>query len=167
MYQAAHYELVASAKVVKIGRQINPDFKIGCMIAMCPIYPNTSNPKDTLMSMNAMHKRNWFADVQCRGYYPNFIKKIFQRKEYQLDIIEQDKYVSMSDWGWEIDPDGLRYSLNWLYDRYQMPMFIVENGIGAEDVIEDNAIINDTYRIDYLKAHIKSIKEAIEIDGLN
>ena len=208
MYQAAHYELVASAKVVKIGHQINPDFKIGCMIAMCPIYPNTSNPKDVLMSMNAMHKRNWFADVQCRGYYPNFIKKHFQRKEYQLDIIEQDikdlregvvdyiafsyyrsycikysnqneyydyneeqdivnnKYVSMSDWGWEIDPDGLRYSLNWLYDRYQMPMFIVENGIGAEDVIVDNAIINDTYRIDYLKAHIKSIKEAIEIDGI-
>ena len=46
MYQAAHYELVASARAVKIGHEINPDFQIGCMIAMCPIYPATCNPKD-------------------------------------------------------------------------------------------------------------------------
>ena len=56
MYQAAHYELVATARAVKIGHEINPDFQIGCMIAMCPIYPATCNPKDILMAMKAMQK---------------------------------------------------------------------------------------------------------------
>lgn len=56
MYQAAHYELVASARAVKIGREINPDFQIGCMIAMCPIYPATCNPKDILMAQKGHGK---------------------------------------------------------------------------------------------------------------
>ena len=60
MYQAAHYELVASARAVKIGHEINPDFQIGCMIAMCPIYPATCNPKDILMAQKAMEKRYYF-----------------------------------------------------------------------------------------------------------
>lgn len=67
MYQAAHYELVASARAVRIGHEINPDFQIGCMIAMCPIYPATCNPKDILMAMKAMQKRYYFADVHVLG----------------------------------------------------------------------------------------------------
>lgn len=54
MYQAAHYELVASARAVKIGHAINPDFQIGCMIAMVPIYPYSCNPEDMMMSVSAM-----------------------------------------------------------------------------------------------------------------
>ncbi|MDS2361495.1 family 1 glycosylhydrolase, partial [Streptococcus pneumoniae] len=78
MYQAAHYELVASARAVKIGHEINPDFQIGCMIAMCPIYPATCNSKDILMAMKAMQKRYYFADVHVLGKYPEHIFKYWE-----------------------------------------------------------------------------------------
>ena len=71
-----------------------------------------------------------------------------------------------SDWGWQIDPKGLRYSLNEIYDRYQIPMMIVENGLGAYDEKEEDGTINDDYRIEYLKAHIEQMKEAVE-DGVD
>lgn len=67
MYQSAHYELVASAKAVNIGHKINPDFQIGCMIAMSPIYPSTSHPKDVLMAQKAMQKRYYYTDVHVHG----------------------------------------------------------------------------------------------------
>ena len=67
--------------------------------------------------------------------------------------------------GWQIDPKGLRYTLNNLYDRYQVPLFIVENGIGAEDHVTTDGKIHDTYRIDYLQKHIEQMREAI-VDGV-
>jgi 6-phospho-beta-glucosidase len=78
----------------------------------------------------------------------------------------KNPFLKASDWGWEIDPEGLRISLNKLYDRYQVPLFIVENGLGAKDEIEADGSINDDYRIDYLRDHIKAMGEAIE-DGVN
>lgn len=78
----------------------------------------------------------------------------------------KNPYLKSSDWGWSIDPQGLRYLLNILYDRYQKPLFIVENGLGAADKIEPDGSICDDYRIDYLRAHIEQMKEAIE-DGVN
>lgn len=74
-------------------------------------------------------------------------------------------YLKASEWGWQIDPTGLRITLNTLFDRYQKPIFIVENGLGAKDKIVDNKI-DDDYRIAYLKAHIKAMAEAINIDGV-
>lgn len=209
MYQAAHYELVASALAVKIGHEINPDFQIGCMIAMCPIYPLSCKPEDMMMSVSAMHKRYWFTDVHVRGYYPAYLEKYFQRKGFNLDITVEDKllllegcvdyigfsyymsfttesksdnpqydydeskdlvrnpYVQASDWGWQIDPVGLRYAMNWFYDRYQLPLFIVENGFGAIDQLNSDGTIDDDYRIDYLKAHIEAMKTAVEEDGID
>ena len=76
-------------------------------------------------------------------------------------------YISKTKWGWPIDAKGLRYTLNWLYDRYQLPTFIVENGFGAIDVLEDNNQVHDQYRINYLKEHIEQMKKAIEIDGVD
>ncbi|RPK03076.1 glycoside hydrolase family 1 protein [Priestia endophytica] len=78
----------------------------------------------------------------------------------------KNPYLEASDWGWQIDPIGLRYSLNQLYDRYQKPLFIVENGIGAIDKLEPNEEIHDSYRIDYFKKHIEQMREAI-IDGVD
>ena len=69
-------------------------------------------------------------------------------------------YLKTSDWGWQIDPKGLRYSLNELYDRYQLPLMVVENGLGAKDTIEPGGSINDGYRIDYLRQHIQEMAEA-------
>ena len=78
-------------------------------------------------------------------------------------------YLKASEWGWQIDPEGLRYILNFYYDRYQKPLFIVENGLGAVDeLIEDengNKTVNDDYRINYLNDHLVQVAEAIE-DGV-
>ncbi|MHC5372972.1 6-phospho-beta-glucosidase [Enterococcus sp. LJL120] len=210
MYQAAHYELVASAQAVAIGHQINPDFQIGCMIAMVPIYPASSKPADMMAATVAMQRRYWFTDVHCKGAYPSFIEKYFERKNFQLDRTKEDfellkagtvdyigfsyymsfavadqdgapafdydeakdlvrnPFVEASDWGWQIDPLGLRYSMNWFNERYEKPLFIVENGFGAIDEIDAiSHRVEDDYRIDYLRAHIAAMKDAVEYDGID
>lgn len=78
----------------------------------------------------------------------------------------KNPYLEASDWGWQIDPKGLRYSLNAIYDRYQIPIMVVENGLGAKDVKEADGSVHDGYRIDYLKKHIEQMKEAVA-DGVD
>ena len=78
----------------------------------------------------------------------------------------KNPYIKESDWGWAIDPEGLRFVLNELYDRYQKPLFIVENGMGNDDILENNEI-HDDYRISYIRNHIKELKKAIEIDRVD
>lgn len=78
----------------------------------------------------------------------------------------KNPYLKVSQWGWQIDPIGLRVALNQLYDRYQKPIFVVENGLGSADQIEEDGTINDDYRISYLKDHIEQMYEAIETDGV-
>lgn len=209
MYQAAHYELVASAKAIEIGHKINPDFEIGCMIAMVPIYPYSCSPSDMMAATVAMQRRYWFTDVHCKGRYPSYMKTYFDRKQFGLDITQEDEvqltkgtvdyigfsyymsfaikdhdkgpaydydeandlvenpYVKASDWGWQIDPTGLRYAMNWFNDRYELPLFIVENGFGAVDEIADDGEIHDEYRIDYLREHIEAMQEAVIYDGID
>ncbi|WP_294577993.1 glycoside hydrolase family 1 protein [uncultured Thomasclavelia sp.] len=79
----------------------------------------------------------------------------------------KNPYLKSSKWNWQIDPQGLRYALNYLYDRYQMPVFVVENGLGAKDKVRDNHRIYDTYRSDYLKQHVLQVKKAVEVDGVD
>ena len=74
----------------------------------------------------------------------------------------KNPYLETSDWGWQVDPDGLTYSLIELYDRYEKPLFIVENGLGAYDKVEEDGSIIDDYRIDYFRSHIAAIASAIE-----
>ena len=78
----------------------------------------------------------------------------------------KNPYLKANDWGWQIDPVGLRYVLNHVYDRYRIPIMIVENGLGAVDVVEEDGSINDTYRIEFIKSHIEQMKEAVH-DGVN
>ncbi len=78
----------------------------------------------------------------------------------------KNPYLKSSDWGWQIDSLGLRYYLNEIYDRYQIPLFISENGLGAIDVLTSDKKIHDTYRIDYLRKHIKAMSSAID-DGVD
>ena len=82
------------------------------------------------------------------------------------DIGTPNPYLKTSEWGWQIDPLGFRYTLNELWDRYQVPLFPVENGLGAKDVVADDGQIHDPYRIDYLKQHLSALKEAIR-DGVD
>ena len=204
MYQASHYELVASAEAIKAGHKINPEFQIGCMIAMCPIYPATCRPEDILQAEKAMQKRYYYADVHVKGEYPVNILKYWERKDLKIDVTEEDlsvlkqgcvdyigfsyymsfctkaepdnpeydyrgekdriknQYVKTSEWGWQIDPKGLRWSLNAIYDRYGIPVMIVENGLGARDVKAKDGKIHDSYRIEYLREHIIEMEKAIE-----
>lgn len=78
----------------------------------------------------------------------------------------KNPYLETSEWGWQIDPIGLRISLNQMYDRYQLPLFIAENGLGARDSVEQDGSIHDDYRINYLSEHAKQMAEAIE-DGVD
>lgn len=207
-YQAAHHQLVASAKATKIAHEINPDFKIGCMLAAGNTYANTCAPQDVWKSMEKDRENYLFIDVQSRGEYPNYAKKMFERmnieirveygdeeilKENTVDFISfsyyssrltsadpeinaetagnvfatlKNPYLNASEWGWQIDPLGLRITLNSLYDRYQKPLFIVENGLGAVDSPDENGNIADDYRIEYLRDHIKAMKDAVNEDGV-
>ena len=208
-YQAIHHIFIASAKAVKLGHEIDENNQIGMMLAHILTYPETCNPCDVeqeiLVSRNLKY---FFADVQCRGYYPSYILKklenqsIHIKKEegddeilkqgcvdyigfsyYNSGVITtrsdaketlgngiklaQNPYLQESEWKWPIDPKGLRISLNILWDRYQKPLFIVENGLGAEDHIEADGSIHDDYRISYLRDHIIEMKKAVEIDGVD
>lgn len=78
----------------------------------------------------------------------------------------KNPYLKSSDWGWQIDPKGLRYTLNEIYGRYGIPLMVVENGLGAYDKLEEDGSIHDDYRIDYLREHILQMKEAVK-DGVD
>ncbi|MBB5181251.1 6-phospho-beta-glucosidase [Planomicrobium koreense] len=84
-----------------------------------------------------------------------------------LPNVVENPYIKSSDWGWAIDPMGLRYALNRLYDRYQIPLFIVENGFGAIDLVEEDGSIHDPQRIAYLKSHIEALEKAVIYDGVD
>lgn len=210
IFQAGLNELIASAKVVRLGREINPDFSIGCMMAYVPVYPYSCKPEDMMASVKVMNRRFFYSDVHARGEIPSYILNEWEQKGYQIDFncedlqalkegtvdyigfsyymsaavttldeaagfeipdfpgakIVSNPYVSASDWDWQIDPVGLRYIMNIIYQRYNLPLFIVENGFGAYDKVEDGDKIHDPYRIDYLAKHIREMMAAVTEDGV-
>ena len=193
---------------MQLGHKINPDFRIGCMIAFMTKYPYSCNPADVLACQDEMNEGNYYcSDVQVRGAYPFFAKSIWDKYGVTLDIAEGDleelkrgtvdfysfsyymsnavstdpdmaqssgnlvggaknPYLEASDWGWPIDPDGLRWTLKELYARYRIPLMVVENGLGAFDTVEEDGAIHDDYRIDYLRRHIEAMGQAVE-DGVD
>lgn len=76
-------------------------------------------------------------------------------------------YLNKTSWNLAIDPVGLRYALNYLDRRYALPILITENGLGAEDVIGEDGVVHDNYRIEYLKQHLSELKKAVVEDGVN
>ena len=90
----------------------------------------------------------------------------WEKTDGNLVVAAKNPYLKSSEWGWQMDATGLRITLNQVYDRYHLPIFIAENGLGATDVVEEDGSIHDPYRIDYLRDHIKAMKDAIE-DGVN
>lgn len=210
LYQAIHHEMVASASAVKIAHEINPDFKVGCMILSMPVYPLSPEPADVMKAMEESHKHEMFTEIHVRGTYPGYMKRYMREHnievkfapgdeeilKHTVDFISFSYYVSVcatadeeknihgegnlfsgvpnptlksSEWGWQIDPQGLRYILNMFWDKYQKPLFIVENGLGARDQLtkdgEGNKTVEDDYRIDYMREHLIQVHEAIE-DGV-
>ena len=210
-YASAHHELVASAWAVKIAHEIDPENKVGCMMAAGNYYPYCCMPRDAWPAMSMHQEYMLFNDVHVRGYYPAYGKKMFEKLGVHIDMTPEDErilrentvdfisfsyyssrcittqenvgetignafkgtknpYLKSSQWGWQIDPLGLRITMNSLYDRYQKPLFIVENGLGAKDELVSDGkgsfTVNDDYRIEYLRAHIEAFKAAVEEDGV-
>lgn len=114
--------------------------------------------------------RNNTVDFISFSYYQTRCVKSGEAGEKSFGNIcggAKNPYLKTSAWGWPIDPLGLRITLNEVYDRYQKPLFIVENGLGAADVVEEDGSVHDIYRIEYLREHIKAFKDAVEIDGVD
>lgn len=205
-YQAAHHELLASALATKIAHEVNPENQVGCMLAGGNFYPRTCKPEDVWTALEKDRENLFFIDVQARGAYPAYTKRLFREKgisiatqvgdddilKHTVDFVSFSYYASRcasadmndhnssaanivkslknphiqaSEWGWGIDPLGLRITMNMMYDRYQKPLFLVENGLGAKDEINPQGEIEDDYRISYLREHIKAMAEAID-DGI-
>lgn len=205
-YQAAHHELLAAALAKKIAKEIDPEIKMGCMLAAGTYYPETCKPEDVFAAQKANRENYFFVDVQSRGYYPRYKIKELERKNILPEISKEDEkllkentvdfisfsyyttrtinadenskydeanlvktvdnpYLDKTEWGWQIDPLGFRTTMNEIYDRYQKPLFVVENGLGAKDSPDEDGYVEDDYRIDYLRDHIKAMKDCVEIDG--
>ncbi len=204
-YQVAHHAFVASALAVQEGHKINPDFQIGCMMAMVPVYPATCDPLDQLAALKEMDRTFFFADVQCRGRYPLYSLKECENKGYSIRMEEGDlallqhgsadyiafsyymslvhayddtaetgnlrqkvenPYLQILDSGAQIDPVGLRYALNILSERYELPLMIVGNGIGLSEAPDASSQIRDDLRIKYFAEHIVQMRQALEEDGV-
>ncbi|MDO4414047.1 MAG: glycoside hydrolase family 1 protein [Erysipelotrichaceae bacterium] len=208
-FQCLHHQFVASALAVKMGHEINPDFRIGCMTAVMLNYPLTCHPDDILLQQQTDQEKNTFCgDVMVRGKYPNYMNRFFRKHKisivkeehddeilqagtvdfvaisyYMSNCIGHDRsaavssgnllsglknpYLKESDFGWQIDPAGLRYVLNQFYDRWQLPIMIVENGLGAYDTLTEDKKIHDEYRIEYLRQHIQALKDSVIEDGVD
>ena len=160
MYLAAHHQLVASSLATKLAHEIDTENKIGCMLAAGSVYPYTCNPKDILEAQKANRENYFFIDIQARGEYPSYSKRMFEELGVSFDISKEDKeilkkytvdyigfsyyssrlrsadpkimanikagnafvtlsnpYLKETEWGWTIDPIGLRITMNDLYDR--------------------------------------------------
>jgi 6-phospho-beta-glucosidase len=118
--------------------------------------------------------KNGTVDYLGFSYYMSTTVKSDVVKDNLGDIVNgalpngvENPYIKSSDWGWAIDPTGLRYTLNRFYDRYQIPLFIVENGFGAVDTVEEDGSIHDPERIQYLKSHIEALEKAVNYDGVD
>ncbi len=205
IYQGLHHQFMASSLAVKKAHELDKNLRVGCMIIYGTSYSYDCNPANQWANLEESRMFNNFcADVQVRGEYPSYIKKVFKAENIKLDIQPGDlelirdypvdyigfsyymsavraadlgnlektngnllsaiknPFLKASDWGWEIDPTGLKIALNELYDRYQVPLFVVENGLGAHDILEEDYKINDEYRIQYMRDHIEAMAEAVE-----
>lgn len=211
IYQACHHMFVANAHTVKLCHKLDPDVKMGCMLALssAATYPYSCNPDDVLGALEYQRRQFFFTDVMCRGFYPGYMKRYWREHDIQIKINDGDMdlirqytsdYIAFSyyrsavyksdgtmvmdtggasgvknpyltgttpaPWRWPIDPKGLRYVCNTLTDRYNMPLFIVENGIGLDEALDENDHIHDDFRITYVREHLLQVKEAL-LDGCN
>ena len=209
LYQAAHYIFVANAKTVELCHEIDPQAKIGCMLSLSSMatYPYSCNPDDVFGALQFQRKQKLFLDVMCKGYYPGYVKRIWNEqnctpvmKDEDLEVIKNNTvdYIAFSyyrsavyksdgsitvdtggaagvenpylegtspePWRWPIDPKGIRYVCNILTDEYNLPLFIVENGIGLDENLDSEGKIHDDFRKKYVKDHLVQIEEAIK-DG--
>ena len=208
-YQACHHMFVANALAVKACKAIDPSAHCGVMCSFSHIATYPINPDPDNVLGTHLFKRNhyFFTDVMCRGHYPNYIKRVWEKENcaptmedgdlqlihdytndyiafsyYRSSVFSKDvemksdtggaigvdnpylKEKSPAPWSWPIDATGFRYVCDELYDRYELPLFPVENGIGLDETEVDGQTIQDPARVKYLKMHLEALKGAID-DG--
>ena len=208
IYQAMHHQMIASAKAVKMCREMYPHAQIGCMMTKLCFYPFTCKPEDNLATQQRMRSIYRYVDIQVFGEYPKYLLNEIANKnlvlhqnpedaqilkEGTVDFVSfsyymtscmaadttgldlapgntvngvKNPYLPSSKWGWQTDPIGLRISLVDLYDRYRVPLFIVENGLGEIDVVSEDGLVHDSYRKEYLRDHVQAMSDAINEDGV-
>ena len=108
-------------------------------------------------------------DLYTFSYYMSSLVTTHQVKDKvggNFTAGARNKYLQYSDWGWAFDPKGLQYYLEIIYDRYEKPIMIVENGLGSLDKVEEDGSIHDPYRLDYYRKHIQAMEQAIH-NGVN
>lgn len=193
LHKCAYNKLLANATLVEVCHAMGNDLKVGCEVAGTPSYPLTSSPEDYLQMLKDERENNRYTDVMVKGIYPYYFKKEMENfginmlnedlqylKNNTLDFIavsyyktsvssvtgrEDNPCLEKTPFGWSIDPKGFRIMLNKMYERYEIPIMVVENGLGTYDKLEDGRI-HDKYRIDYLDKHIQQLELAIE-DGVD
>ena len=206
-YQAAHHELVASAMATKLAHEIDPENKVGCMLAAGQYYPNTAQPRDYWAAMQEDRSSYFFIDVQARGEYPNYAKKQWERdgieiemteedlallKEHTVDFISFSYYASrvasgdpevnektagnifasikihiwkLPEWGWQIDPLGLRITLNVIWDRYQNRCLLLKM-VSVLWIHQMKMVMSKMIIVSTTWQPIKAMRDAINEDGV-
>lgn len=201
VFQALHHQFIASASIIKLGKEMNLPGTYGAMIACFCYYPLTPKPEDNFKLVHDEQINQWFCmDVLSKGVYPYYMDKFFADNSVSITISQEDKkllkentcdfvsfsyytsnictvdegektagnlvvatknpYLKANEWGWQIDPIGMRTTLHKIYDRYDKPVIISENGYGSKDILTENSQIHDDYRIKYFDDHFKQIKLA-------
>lgn len=206
-HQALHHQFLASARAVALAHEIDPEAKVGCMLARMLHYPASSDPADVQQAQHDNDLNLVHTDVQVRGAYPGLIRRFWRENgievhmepgdeeilaagtvdflsfSYYMTLVSavdptqygatggnlfstiKNPHLETSEWGWHLDPIGIRIALTDLWTRYQVPLFIVENGLGASDRVEADGSIQDDYRIDYMRRHLGQVAEAVA-DGV-
>ena len=170
-HQLMHNSLYAHAKVTEKVHTIENALMLG-MVLYIPHYSASCHPMDELAARNHMEKTNVFLsmDFSDKAEDVNTVDWI-SLSYYNSDIVQHDSqysyhilnnpYLEVSQWNWSVDPVGLRVALRDIYEKYRLPVMVVENGLGVEDIFENGTVIDDK-RIAYLDAHIRQIGKAIE-----
>ncbi len=214
--QLLHHVTMASAILIKMVKEVNPDCCVGGMVNYTPVYPESCAPDDVMNSILTVNEYSFNTlDIFVHGKYPQRLMKLWEENKIvpqmqpgDLELLQKNTVsflafsyyssmvvngkigkVSMGDmllpfilgqksklpdnpyleetqWGWKIDPVGLRISMNQIYARYHVPIFIFENGIGVKEELNSGLTVEDDYRIDYHREHIRQMKLAILEDGV-
>lgn len=163
-YNAVHNMFLASARAVALGHKMMPGSQFGAMYAYSGDLLKRRDVTLRTEPGDAEILKNGALDFISFSYY----RSNTVCPETKMNVIGGDPnpYLKSTPWGWPVDPLGLRYVMNEYYDRYQKPLFIVENGLGAVDKIESDGSIQDDYRIAYLRDHLREMMKAINEDGV-
>ncbi|MFT4148037.1 MAG: glycoside hydrolase family 1 protein [Micrococcaceae bacterium] len=202
IFQSLHYQFVASAKTIKLARELNVKGIFGAMISCFCYYPYSAKPEDNLKLVTDEQVNQWFClDVLAKGKYPYYMNHFFKKNNVNLNVTEEEQellatntcdfvsfsyytsniiateegektagnlvvttknpYLKASEWGWQIDPLGLQITLHKVYDRYNLPLIVSENGFGAKDQLIKGRV-EDSYRIQYFEDHFAQVIKAQE-----